>query len=412
MSSPAATQDTRLPVVLLSGFLGAGKTTLLRHLLTNREGRRVAVIVNDMSEIGIDAGLLRSGEATLSRTEERLVELSNGCICCTLRDDLLIEVERLAREGKYDLLLIESTGISEPLPVAVTFDMPTSDGTPLSALARLDTLVTVVDAPRFLELACSGETLEQAELAADAEDERTIADLFLDQVEFANVLLLNKVDLVEATALGQVERVLKKLNPKARLLRTVQSKVSFDDVVGTGLFDLESAQALTAWNSELLEPHTPETEEYGVQSFVYRARRPFHPLRLAEVLEEDWPGILRAKGFFWLASRHDQVGFWSQAGDSLVLQGAGEWWASTPDEEWPDEGSEDEASLRKVWQEPWGDRRQEIVFIGIGLDQLGLEQALDRALLNGEEMEPGPSSWETFPDPLPSWRFEDDFGVD
>ena len=359
----------------------------------------MAVIVNDMSEIGIDARTLESGEATLSRTEERLVEFSNGCICCTLRDDLLEEIERLAKEKRYDLLLIESTGISEPLPVAVTFDMPTSDGTPLSDLARLDTLVTVVDVPRFLDMATAGESLLEAGIAVDEEDERTLADLMLEQVEFANVLLLNKVDQCDDTLLRQAESALRKLNPAARQLSTSHAKVAFEDIVGTELFNLEQAQSSAAWHAELTESHTPETEEYGISSFVYRARRPFHPARLARVLERDWPGVLRAKGFCWLASRHNDAIFWSQAGTSLALQGSGSWWASDPSQ--GEQEPEDEAYLASVWQEPFGDRRQELVIIGVGMDAPSITKSLDSALLKDGEMARGPEAWERFPDPLP-----------
>ncbi len=395
--------EKKLPVTVLSGFLGAGKTTVLNHVLNNREGLRVAVIVNDMSEVNIDARLVGSG-AMLSRTEEKLVEMTNGCICCTLREDLLQEVTRLAKEGRFDYLLIESTGISEPKPVAETFTFRTEDGVSLSDIAQLDTMVTVVDAESFLADYQSIEDLKQRGLGVNEEDDRDVVELLVDQVEFANVLVLNKLDRVSPKEQSRLTGLLQKLNPGATLIQTIHGKVPLERILGTGLFDIHTVEQSAGWVRELIGEKTPETEEYGISSFVYRARRPFHPQRLWNVVHDDnvMKGLLRAKGFLWLATRMEWIVLFSVAGRVISLQPYAVWWAATSRDEWPDDPDE-KAHILGNWEGEHGDRRQELVFIGIGIHESGLREALDRCLLTDKEMVKGPEAWARFRDPWPKW---------
>ncbi|MBN2303351.1 MAG: GTP-binding protein [Anaerolineae bacterium] len=428
--------DKKLPVTVLSGFLGAGKTTMLNHILQNREGLRVAVIVNDMSEVNVDAQLVRGGKTALSRLNDRVVEMTNGCICCTLRQDLLAEIARLAREGRFDYLLIETTGIAEPLPVALTFMLPDDMGRTLDEIARLDTTVTVVDSAQWLRDYQSHQELGDRNMVDGDDAERSIADLLVEQVEFADVIVLNKTDLASADDLARLDSFLRRLNPNARLIRAEQGRVPLDQVLNTGLFNFENTASISQWLDDAgtdqggehdHHDHHPDhthdgdqdhdhhhdhhhADAYGIGSFVFRARRPFHSVRLADFMESDlMDAVLRSKGHVWLATRAQDAILWSQAGDTLMFDLIGTWWADTPRDEWPDDPAE-RAQIDATWNADTGDRRQELVFIGQHMDESAIRAALNVCLLTDAEHAPGPAGWATFEDPFPAW--DDDLDDD
>lgn len=393
----------QLPVTVLSGFLGAGKTTVLNHILNNRQGLKVAVIVNDMSEINIDAATVQN-EISFNRSQEKLVEMSNGCICCTLREDLLEEVTRLAKAGRYDYLVIESTGISEPLPVAETFTFADEDGISLADVATLDTMVTVVDALNFLKDYDQAESLQEVGESLGEEDERSVSDLLVEQVEFADVLLISKTDLISDTELERLQSILRTLNTEAKLITMEHGKVPLEEVLNTKKFSFEKAQQAPGWLKEMRGEHIPETEEFGISSFSFLARRPFHPQKFYDFLHSDKLAgkLIRSKGFFWLASRPEFAGSWSQAGGIARHGAAGLFWQAVPRDQWPDD-PEYLAAIKEHWVEPFGDMRQELVFIGQGLDKEGVIARLNACLLSEEEVLQGKEYWKTLDDPFPSW---------
>ena len=395
----------RLPVTVLSGFLGAGKTTVLSNILNNREGKKVAVIVNDMSEINIDDDMATvKNEVSLSHSEEKLVEMSNGCICCTLREDLLLEVNKLAKDGKFDYLVIESTGISEPLPVAETFTFEDEDGVSLSEVAKLDTMVTVVDSVNFLKDYDEAKYLQDTGESLGEDDERSVADLLVDQIEFADVILISKTDLASKEEIKKVIGIIKSLNTSAKIFPIANGEIEVDEILDTNLFDFVKARQAPGWLKEMRGEHIPETEEYGISSFSYVARRPFYPDKFYNFLHgtKQYGKLIRSKGYFWLGSRLEYAGQWSQAGGIARYGFAGMFWKATPKDNWPTD-KESLSTIMSQWEEPFGDMRQELVFIGQGLDKEKMISDLDECLVSEDDLLKGEEFWTTMNDPFPPW---------